>query len=98
MSKKATSIVSYITIIGWLIAFLAGDKEEAKFYLNQSLIVELGSVAVALLHKVIGRGILGIVCSILGLIFTILWFMGIYHAIKQDDKALPLIGDIEIIK
>ena len=31
MDKKTTGIVSYITLIGWLIAFCAGDKEGAKF-------------------------------------------------------------------
>lgn len=38
MDKKTTGIVSYITLIGWLIAFCAGDKEGAKFHLNQSLV------------------------------------------------------------
>ena len=27
MDKKTTGIGSYITLIGWLIAFCAGDKE-----------------------------------------------------------------------
>ena len=30
MDKKTTGIVSYITLIGWLIAFCAGDKEGAN--------------------------------------------------------------------
>lgn len=34
MDKKTTGIVSYITLIGWLIAFCAGDKEGAKFHLT----------------------------------------------------------------
>ena len=44
MNKKVTGIVSYITIIGWIIAFLAGDKEGAKFHLNQSLVINLASL------------------------------------------------------
>ena len=39
MDKKTTSWVSYITFIGWIIAYLAGDKEGAKFHLNQSLVI-----------------------------------------------------------
>ena len=31
MDKKTTSIVAYITLIGLIIAFCAGDKEGAKF-------------------------------------------------------------------
>ena len=38
MDKKTTGWVSYLGWIGWLIAFLAGDKEGAKFHLNQSFI------------------------------------------------------------
>ena len=41
MDKKITGIVAYITWIGWLIAFLAGDKEGAKFHLNQALVIIL---------------------------------------------------------
>ena len=32
MNKKITGIVSYITIIGWIIAFLAGDKDPVSGY------------------------------------------------------------------
>ena len=35
MDKKITGVVGYITWIGWLIAYLLGDKEGAKFHLNQ---------------------------------------------------------------
>ena len=27
MDAKTTSIVAYLSLVGWLIAFLAGDKE-----------------------------------------------------------------------
>ena len=39
MDKKTTGIVSYITLIGWLIAFCDGDNEGAKFHLKQSLVL-----------------------------------------------------------
>lgn len=37
MNKKTTGIIAYITWIGWIVAFCAGDKEGAKFHLNQAL-------------------------------------------------------------
>lgn len=40
MDKKTTGIVSYITLIGWLIAFCAGDKEGAKFFINHKVIFD----------------------------------------------------------
>ena len=39
MDTKTTSIVAYITWIGLLIAFCAGDREGAKFHLNQALVI-----------------------------------------------------------
>lgn len=34
MNKKTTGIIAYITWIGWIVAFCAGDKEGAKFHLG----------------------------------------------------------------
>ena len=57
MSKKATDIVSYITIIGWLIAYFAGDKEESRFHLNQGLVLfvigTVVSIVIAILTYVL---------------------------------------------
>ncbi len=41
MDAKTTSIVAYITWIGFFVALLAGDKEGAKFHLNQALVSKL---------------------------------------------------------
>ena len=35
MDTKTSSIVAYLTWIGLIIAILAGDKEGAKFHVNQ---------------------------------------------------------------
>ena len=95
MDKKTTGIVAYITFIGWLIAFLAGDKEGAKFHLNQSLLLVLGNVVV------LGLGFIPVIKNftwILSLILFAFWIIGIYHAIKEEEKELPLIGGIKILK
>ncbi len=60
MNKKVTSIVSYCTIIGWVIAYFAGDKDNAKFHLNQGL--TLGIVGAG------GEVIFGVIAGVLGLI------------------------------
>lgn len=44
MDKKTTGIVAYLTWIGLVIAFVAGDKEGAKFHLNQALVILLFSL------------------------------------------------------
>ena len=101
MSKKVTGIVSYITIIGWLIAFLAGDKEGAKFHLNQSLVLCI----VQLVNSFILSRIIalipflgGVVNFVIWLFLVVCWILGLVYAIKEQNKEIPLIGAIKILK
>ena len=77
MDKKVTGIVAYITIIGWLIAFLAGDKEGGKFHLNQALVLNLASLINGwVLSRILGLipilgGIISWVISIVIFVFII---------------------------
>ncbi len=88
MTKKMTGIVAYITWIGWLIAYLSGDKEGAKFYLNQALVIHL----IALV------GFIPRVGMIFGTFATILWFIGFTYATREEEKPVPIVGNIEILK
>lgn len=59
MDAKVTGLVSYIGFLGWLIAYLAGDKEGAKFHLNQALLLNIAGLIpvvnfVALVFSIIG--------------------------------------------
>ncbi len=101
MNKKVTGIVSYITIIGWIIAYLAGDKEGAKFHLNQSLVINLAS----LINGWVLGTILGfipfigpIVSWIISILIFVLWILGLVAAIKEEQKEVPLLGQIKILK
>ena len=88
MSTKATGIVAYITWIGLVIAFCAGDKEGAKFHLNQALVIFL-------------FGLLSVVpClgQIWAIFILVCWIMGLVAAINEDEKEVPLIGKIHILK
>ena len=44
MDAKTTGIVAYITWIGLVIAFVLGDREGAKFHLNQALVIWLAGL------------------------------------------------------
>lgn len=84
---KTTSIVGYMTWIGFIIAYCAGDREGAKFYLNQALVFNLfGLICVV--------PFLGWLWSIFMLICFIL---GVIWAAEQTPRELPLIGMIHII-
>lgn len=88
MDKKTTSIVAYITWIGLIIAFCAGDKEGAKFYLNQALVVFLFSLL----------SVIPCIGWIWAIFMLVCWIMGLIAAINQEEKPVPLIGGIKIIK
>lgn len=88
MDKKTTGIVAYITWIGLIIAFCAGDKEGAKFHLNQALVVFLFSLL----------SIIPCVGWIWGVFMLVCWIMGLVYACKEEEKEVPLIGKIRIIK
>lgn len=77
MNKKVTSIVAYCTILGWLVAYLAGDKENAKFHLNQGLVLGIFSTGIEIVLSVISA-VLGAIASVggfIGGIFAVLAFL-----------------------
>lgn len=88
MDKKTTGIVAYLTWIGLIIAFCTGDKEGAKFHINQALVIMLFSLLSGIPYVGYLWGIFMIVC----------WFIGFIAAINGEEKEVPLIGKIKLIK
>ncbi len=88
MDKKVTGIVAYLSWIGLIIAFCAGDKEGAKFHLNQALVIMLFSLL----------SMVPLIGWIWGIFMIVCWFMGLIAAINEEEKPVPLIGGIKIIK
>ena len=88
MDAKTTSIVAYLTWVGLLIAILAGDKEGAKFHINQALVILLFSLL----------SVIPCVGWIWGIFMIVCWIMGLVAAINQEEKPVPLIGNITILK
>lgn len=88
MDKKTTGWVAYLTWIGLLIAFVAGDKEGAKFHLNQALVIFLFSLL----------SVIPCIGWIWGIFMLVCWVMGLVAAINEEEKEVPLIGSIKILK
>ena len=88
MDSKTTGIVAYLTWIGLLIAILAGDKEGAKFHVNQALVIWLFSLL----------SIIPCIGWIWAIFMLVCWIMGLIAAINQEEKEVPLIGKIRILK
>ena len=88
MDTKTTSIVAYLTWIGLLLAILAGDKEGAKFHINQALVILLFSLL----------SIIPCLGWIWGIFMVVCWIMGLIAAINQEEKEVPLFGKIRLLK
>ncbi|KIO75659.1 import component protein [Pedobacter lusitanus] len=96
MNSKTLSIVSYITLIGWLVAYFSG-KENADSLLKYHLRQALGLAIVSIIFNVVLTIIASIVpslafLSLAGWVIVVLWIMGIIHAANEAQKPVPLIG------
>ena len=96
MSAKTTGIVAYITWVGFIIALVLGDRKRAMFHINQALVINLAVIAVNIVSII---PILGWIVAVLGSIFCfVCWIMGLYYAITEQEKEVPLLGQIKLLK
>jgi len=100
MDNKTLSIVSYVTLIGWLISYFVG-KENAnsllKYHLKQGLGVFIVgfccNIVVGIISYII-PSIAMLLSSLVSILFLILIIIGILNANKEIEKPLPLIGQM----
>lgn len=95
--SRNIAIVSYITWIGWIIAFVIRDRSDAfvAHHLNQALLINLlkivGGLCVVLPH--IGESL----SSGIGICALILIVIGIYRAVNWRTDPLPVIGEFKLL-
>jgi len=98
MTNKTLSIVSYITLIGWLIAYFSG-KETADDLLKYHLKQSFGLMIVSLLFNIALTIVVTIVPALsvigfAGLAFLVLLIIGCINASNEVQKPLPIIGKL----
>ncbi|MFU8831492.1 MAG: hypothetical protein ACNA7J_04970 [Wenzhouxiangella sp.] len=101
MTNKAIGVVAYITIIGWIIAFIifkgkADRSQQAAFHLEQSLGLIIVAVAVAIIGNILVAiaGIFSLLLLIANIGIIVLWVLGLLNAINEKQEPIPLIGPI----
>lgn len=102
MTKKATDIVSYLTPVGLIIAFVLGDREHSRFHLNQALVLFLASVLLDVVRRLFGWvPLLGwmakLVIGLIGIALGIFWLMGFISALSGTENKVPVLGDIQLL-
>ena len=92
---KTMAIISYITIIGTIVAFIMNNSKKnsfASFHIRQM-------IGLSLLSIVNSWGIgqlagLGMVSMIIGVGIFVLWVLGFIGAVQGEEKKVPLLGDM----
>ena len=102
---KTAGIISYFTIIGWLIAYF-GFHQNSKtglgsYQLRQTLLLHIVSTAVWIVFDFVLIGIwyssgyflLTTLWWILRLALFVLWIIGFIGAVNGERKPIPVLGD-----
>jgi uncharacterized membrane protein len=86
--SKVVAIVSYITLIGWIIALI----------MNQSKKTDLGSFHIrqALLIYIVGFILwwIPIIGWLLNIAVFVFWIMGLVYAAQGQQKEVPVLGSL----
>jgi uncharacterized membrane protein len=101
MDEKTIAIISYITIIGWVIAYIQFGKNKsplAAFHIRQSLFLMLCAFGICIAQMFFAFApylywIISISFSIIMLGFLVLWVIALINAINGEQKPLPVFGN-----
>jgi uncharacterized membrane protein len=93
---KTVAIISYLTIIGWLIAYFAmynnNRSSLAGYHLRQTLFLYIIGFAFSALYRMFW-GMMFWGSGLISLGLFILWLLGFISAVNGQEKPMPLIGD-----
>lgn len=90
---KTTAIISYLTWIGTVVAYIMNSSKKnhfASFHIRQ--MVGLGVCQLInwwIIYKFVGKMAGGIIAFVL----FVLWVIGFIGALKGEYKKVPLLGD-----
>ena len=104
---KLIAIISYITLIGWIVAIILYSNEEeksplARFHLKQSFGIFILAIAAWLAIMILAAifvFIIPVFAIAIGFLSYVIWIsllilviLGIINAANEEEKPLPLIG------
>ena len=95
--SRTVAVVSYITWVGWIIAFFMRDRSDtfALHHLDQALVINLLKIAGGLCAALPGIG--HSVSAVAGIAAFVFIVMGIYRAANYRTDPLPLIGELHLM-
>ena len=102
---KTAAIISYLTPIGWLIAYFGFYQNNktalASYHLRQTLlfyivwaILRFGlSILLSAIWLATGFFSLFTLLWVIQIIFFVLWIIGLIAAVNGEQKEIPVLGD-----
>ncbi len=105
--NKLMAILSYLfPIVPLVVHFTKKDGPKSPFmtfHLNQGVILWIANIALSVLTSLLKhvdgiRLVIGVIGGLGSLAIFIFAIMGLVSAVKGEQKSLPLIGGIKIIK
>lgn len=101
MDGKTIAVISYLTIIGWVIAYVMNSNNKSQiaiYHIRQSLFLMLAGIVFytvqTMLLLIPYLGWLVALLSIpIGIALLILWIMGLIAAINGEEKPVPVVGE-----
>lgn len=90
---KTIAIISYITIIGTVIAFIMNNDKKnsfASFHIRQAVGIYLLFFVIRLLTRFETMGWIENILYFTALVFLVI---GIVGAIQEEEKKIPFLGD-----
>jgi uncharacterized membrane protein len=91
-NTKLLAIITYITLIGWIIAFMMNSTKKnslVTYHQRQALGIQLLYFAISVLISITGVAALQV--FFFGILILII--IGITNAYKQEKKPLPFLGE-----
>ena len=99
MDAKAIAWVSYLTIIGWIVAYVNHNNAVVKstlatFHLRQSfgLMAVYFGIWIVNMMLVFIAPLLGTIIWLLYVVVLIFWIIGLVNAVNGQTKPLPFVG------
>lgn len=94
MDSKTMGIVTYLTLIGWIVALILNQTPKypnVSFHLRQMLGIFLTGLLFSFISII---PILGWLISWLGWLFVlVLWIIAFVGALNNEQKLVPVLGE-----
>ena len=94
--------LAYFGILFFIPLIFFKDEKSAKFHANQGLVLciatAIANVIVAVVNLFIPPEVQNVVYTVVNFLGIAMTLLGVLHVCKEEDRPLPFIGGITLIK